>query len=131
MNAGCINRMHFPARFRHSDESLLQIEFAVPAHDPSWEWSDAEWRERWLDDARRLAVIDADHRVEEFDVRSFVMHFNAFGAEGEALQDADPSLLDPDTNIIPVVPSMANLNLNRYVPRVVRDVKSALGAPTD
>lgn len=59
------------------------------------------------------------------------MHFNGYGAEGEALRDADSALLKRDSNVHPVVPSMANLNLNRYVPRAVRDVTALLAARGD
>ena len=59
-------------------------------------------------------------------MRSFPMHFNGFGMEGEPLLDADPRLIRPDSNVHAVVPSMANLNLNRYVPRAIRDVTALL-----
>ena len=55
------------------------------------------------------------------------MHFNAYGMEGQRLIDADPSLVRADSNLRPVVPSMANLNLNRYVPQTVEYVASILG----
>ena len=64
--------------------------------------------------------------IVEFDFKSFPLHFNAFGAEGEPLRDADPTLVSSESNIRPVVPSMANLNLNGYVPRVVDYVTSVL-----
>jgi glycine/D-amino acid oxidase-like deaminating enzyme len=121
-----INRVHFPGAFRGSDDALMQIEFAVPVHEDGWPSDPDEWRARWTEDGRRLGILDDDHRIEEFDVRSFVMHFNAFGAEGEPLRDADPTLLDPDSNVRPVVPSMANLNLNRYVSRAIAYVTSVL-----
>jgi hypothetical protein len=116
-----INRLYFPARFRESDEPLLQVEFAVPLAE-SWPADAAHWREAWLADLARAGILQAQHRVEEFDFRSAVMHFNAYGMEGERLRDADPALLRADSNIHPVVPSMANLNLNRYVPRAIEYV---------
>ena len=105
-----INRLYFPARFRDSSEPLMQIEYAFPKHqdrlfDPEY------WRDTWLGDTRRLGVLDEGHAVELFDFKSFCMHFNGFGMEGESLRDADPSQLRDDSNIRPVVPSMANLNL--------------------
>jgi hypothetical protein len=120
-----INRIHFPARFRESDDPLVQIEYAVPVAG-GWPEDADGWRSRWLTSLRSLGLLEADHVVEEFDVRSFVMHFNGFGCEGEALRDADPRLVRPDANVHAVVPSMANLNLNRYVPRAVRDVTAVL-----
>jgi glycine/D-amino acid oxidase-like deaminating enzyme len=123
-----INRIHFPAAFRCSDEPLMQIEFAVPLHDHHWTLDPDEWQARWLDDTRRLGILDERHSVEDFDFRSFVMHFNAYGAEGEALRDADPTLLHPDSNVRPIVPSMANLNLTRYVARAVRYVTAVLSS---
>ena len=77
----------------------------------------------------RSACIDEAHQVEEFAFLSLKMHFNAFGAEGEPLRDADPSLLDRASNLHPIAPSMANLNLNRYVPRALRQVSEVLTAP--
>jgi hypothetical protein len=121
-----VNRIHFPAAFRESTDPLVQIEFAVPGA-ADWPTDPAWWSEQWVGSLSRLELIGDDHRVEEFDFRSFPMHFNAFGAEGEPLRDADPGLLRADTNVRPVVPSMANLNLNRYVPRAVRYVADVIG----
>lgn len=123
-----VNRISFPARFRESDDPLMQIEFAVPRAEP-WPTDPNHWRDAWVASATRLGLLDPSHRAEEFDFRSFPMHFNAFGAEGEPLRDADPGLLRPDTNVRPVVPSMANLNLNRYVRRAVAYVASGPASP--
>ncbi len=120
-----INRLSFPARFRRSDEPLMQIEFSVPEAE-DWPTEAEQWREIWVDDLRKLGLLGADHRVEEFDFRQFPLHFNGFGAEGEPFRDADPELVDPAGNVRPVVPSMANLNLNNYVPRAVEYVASVL-----
>ncbi len=119
-----INRVHYPGVFRGTDEPLMQVEFAVPIADGRWSTEAAEWRARWEDDCRRLGLLDGE--VEEFDFRSFRMHFNGYGVEGEPLQEADPTMLDSDTNLRPVVPSTANLNVNRWVPRAVRYVTSVL-----
>ena len=118
-----------PDELRGTGEPLLQVEFAVPVADERWPQDRDTWRRWWLEaTAGALGLLDADHRVEEFDFRSFVMHFNGFGVEGEPLRDADPQLLRADTNIVPVVPSMANLNLNRWVPRAVRDLGAVVDA---
>lgn len=120
-----VNRISFPARFRESDDPLVQVEFAVPVAG-GWPDDPDHWRRVWLASLRTLGLLTADHGVEEFDVRSFVMHFNGFGVEGAPLQDADARLVHADSNVHAVVPSMANLNLNRYVPRAVRDVTAVL-----
>lgn len=120
-----INRIYLPARFRESDEPLLQIEFAVP-RDGGWRLDADHWREQWTASLRALGLLASDHAIEEFDVRSFTMHFNGFGVEGQPLVDADPDLIRADSNLHAVVPSMANLNLNRWVPRAVRDVTAVL-----
>lgn len=125
-----INRVYFPARFRASDDPLLQLEFSVPEAE-RWSQDPDHWRGVWAESLQQLGLLTPRHRVEEFDIRSFVMHFNGYGAEGEALRDADPALIEPDSNVHPVVPSMANLNLNRYVPRAVRDVTTVLAARGD
>jgi hypothetical protein len=125
-----INRISFPARFRESDDPLLQVEFAVPVAEP-WPAEADHWQRAWIASARQLGLLGDAHRVEEFDFRSFPLHFNGFGAEGEPLRDADPGLLGPDSNVRPVVPSMANLNLNRHVPRTVSYVTSVLAAERD
>jgi len=123
-----INRVHFPDELRGTDEALMQIEFAFPAMADGWTLDADDWRDRWFEDARAIGLLDEAHRVEEFDFRALKMHFNAFGAEGEPLRDADPSLLDRSSNLHPIAPSMANLNLNRYVPRALRDVSDVLTA---
>ncbi len=125
-----INRLYFPARFRKSDEPLMQIEFAFPEANSDMPRDAEHWKTSWLESVRALGIVAPDTAIEAFDFRSFVLHFNAFGAEGEPLQDADPSVL-VDSNIFPVVPSLANLNLNRYVPRVVRDVSALLADMDD
>jgi hypothetical protein len=121
-----VNRVSFPGELRGTGEPLMQIEFAVPALDEGWPADAEHWRRRWLADCRKLGLIGADHRVEEFDFRSFRMHYNGFGAEGEPLRDADPALVRADSNLWPVVPSMANLNLNRYVACAVAEVTARL-----
>jgi glycine/D-amino acid oxidase-like deaminating enzyme len=121
-----INRVQFPSALRGSDDALMQVEFAVPVHDDSWTLDSAEWRTRWWDDLTQLGLLDAGHRALDFEFRSFEMHFNGFGAEGEPLRDADPTSVPADTNLLALAPSMANLNLNRYVPQVVADVVAAV-----
>jgi hypothetical protein len=118
-----MNRVYFPARWRASEEPLLQVEFAVPLAE-DWPSDAQSWRETWSADLARAGILGARHRVEEFDFRSAAMHFNAFGMEGERLRDADPALVRADSNLHPVAPSMANLNLNRYVPRAIAYVSS-------
>lgn len=113
-----INRVYFPARFRESNDPLMQIEFAVPRAE-DWPDDAAHWQQAWFDAARKLGILDEGHEITEFDYKSVPMHFNAYGMEGEALVDADATQLRDDSNIHPVVPSMSNLNLNRYVPRTV------------
>ncbi len=123
-----VNRVHRPSAFRHDDAPLLQVEFAYPANDPSWAREPDGWRLRWVDDLGALGLVDGSHRIEDFDFRSFRMHFNGFGAEGVSLRDADPTLLSPDSNVRPLAPSMANLNINRYVERVIEDVSASVRA---
>ncbi len=118
-------RVYFPGLWRESADPLMQVEFAVPKAG-DWPEDPAHWRAKWLDDARRLGLIGAAHRLVEFDFKSIDMHFNGFGMEGEALRDADPSAIQPGSNLHPVVPSMANLNLNRYVPRAIAQVSAVL-----
>lgn len=121
-----INRITFPARFRRSEDPLLQVEFAHPALDDRFPEDPAYWKRHWQESLTALGILDQDHQILDLDFRRFRMHFNAYGAEGAPLIDADPTLIRPESNIFPVVPSMANLNLNRYVPRVVRFVTSVL-----
>jgi hypothetical protein len=120
-----LNRVSLPALFRGGDEPLLQVEFAVPTAE-SWPTDAESWQRRWRRDLERLGLLDAGHRVLEFDLRSFVMHFNGFGAEGEPLRDADPRLLAADSNVRPLAPSMANLNLNSHVPATVAYVAAVM-----
>ncbi|MEQ9500390.1 MAG: NAD(P)-binding protein [Deltaproteobacteria bacterium] len=124
-----INRLYFPARFRKSDEPLMQIEFAFPEAEADRPRDAEHWKTSWWESLKAVGVVK-DETIASFDFRSFVLHFNAYGAEGQPLQDADPSVL-VDSNIHPIVPSLANLNLNRYVPRVVRDVTALLAAMDD
>ncbi len=120
-----MNRVFFPSFFRGTEEPLMQVEYAFPEADER-PLDEETWKEIWLADARRCGLIDDGHRVELFDFKTFRMHFNGFGMEGEPLVDADPSLLRPDSNIHPVMPSMANLNLNGYVPGTVEQVACVL-----
>lgn len=122
-----INRLYFPSTFARSNDARMQVEFSVPKAE-SWPLDPEHWRSSWLDSLRRLGVLGSQHEVIEFDFKSFALHFNAYGMEGEALVDADPAQLRPDSNIHPIVPSMANLNLNAYVPRVVRELTEVLAA---
>jgi hypothetical protein len=123
--AHSINRIYFPGRFRESDDPLMQVEFAFPSVEPR-SLDGEEWKRTWLEDLARLGVLDSGHRVEMFDFKTRKLHFNSYGMEGEKLVDADPTLLEASSNIFPVVPSMANLNLNAHVPRDVAYVISVL-----
>lgn len=124
--AHCINRLYRPAAFRESDEPLIQIEYAFPCADER-PLQSAHWLEIWLRNLRALGLIEDTHRVEMFDFKTRKMHFNSFGMEGERLRDADPMLLEPDSNIYPVTPSMANLNLNAHIPSDLEYVESVAG----
>ncbi len=120
-----LNRVYFPASFRNSNEPLLQIDYAVPcAENPS---TDPDfWQRTWIEDLVSVGILDSDHRVEMFDYKTNQMHFNSYGMEGERLIDADPSLLRADSNVRPLTPSMANLNLNSHIPRNIDYVTSVL-----
>lgn len=122
-----LNRVYFPGSFRESDEPLMQVDFAVPcAENPS---TDPDyWQHAWTKDLTTLGVLDGNHRVEMFDYKTNRMHFNSYGMEGEPLVDADVSLLQDDSNIRPLIPSMANLNLNSHVPRNIAYVSSVLAS---
>lgn len=124
-----INRLYFPSRFQGRDEPRLQIEFAFPAVEEAARGLDADaWCERWLSDLRRLGIIGRSHGVSLFDFKSRRLHFNGFGMEGERLVDADPGLIRSSSNLFPVAPSMANLNLNTHVPMSVEAVTRRLAA---
>jgi protoporphyrinogen oxidase len=120
-----LNRVSLPGALRASDEPLLQVEFAVPIAE-DWPTAADVWRETWIADLRRLGLLTATHRVDDFDFRAVPMHFNAFGTEGEPLRDADPAAIDPHGNIRPVAPSMANWNLNHYVPQALQYAAAVL-----
>jgi hypothetical protein len=121
-----VNRVHLPGLFRGTGEALLQVELAVPVADERYGANAEWWRQRWVADLTRLGLLDARHRVVEFDFRAITTHFNGFGAEGEPLRDADPALVRADSNVVPLAPSMANLNLNRWVPRVIEQVSALI-----
>ena len=118
-----INRLYFPAAFREAVEPLMQIEYAFPVAEER-SLAPEHWRTTWLGNLRSLELLDETHEVEMFDFKTRTLHFNSFGMEGERLRDADLALLKKDTNIYPVVPSMANLNLNTHIPRDLEYVES-------
>jgi len=123
-----MNRVFFPGLFRAATDPLMQVEYAFPRLEDRPIDPD-HWLTTWLENTRRLGILDAEHRVEEFDFKTFCMHYNAFGMEGEPLSDADPSLLREGSNLHPITPSLANLNLNGHVPRDIRTVISILAEP--
>jgi NAD(P)-binding Rossmann-like domain len=120
-----INRIHFPGAFRGTDEALMQIEFAFPVADDRPLMPEF-WQSAWVESTKALGILSAEHRVELFDFKTRTLHFNGYGMEGVRLTDADASQVDPTSNIHPVVPSMANLNLNDHLPRDVAYVASVL-----
>ncbi len=103
----------------------MQVEYVVPRADKPPLESD-HWRDTWLEDTRRIGILDDAHQVEVFDFKTRPIHFNSFGMEGHPLKDADIAQLNGDSNIYPLQPSMANLNLNSYVPKTVDYVTSVL-----
>jgi hypothetical protein len=120
-----INRIHFPGAFRGTDEALMQIEFAFPVAE-SRPLTPEFWQAAWTESTKALGLLSPQHRVEVFDFKTRTLHFNGYGMEGERLIDADASQVDPTTNIHPVVPSMANLNMNDHLPRDIAYVASVL-----
>lgn len=120
-----VNRLHFPGRFRDTRNDLVQVEFAYPDAEPRPLEPDY-WRDRWLESLRRLGIAGRAQRLELFDFKTRKLHFNGFGMEGAALIDADANVLAPGSNVHPIVPSMANLNLNAHVPRDVAYVTSVV-----
>jgi protoporphyrinogen oxidase len=53
-----INRLYFPARFRESEEPLLQIEFGFPrAEDRPLD--SEHWKALWIGDLKRLGIISS------------------------------------------------------------------------
>lgn len=123
-----IDRISFPGKFAQTGEPRLQVEFAFPVADDRLPLEADHWRSAWLDDLRRLGLVADGHALEAFDFRNFRIHFNSYGAEGEPHVEADPSLLRPGSNIVPVAPSVLNRNLNASVPRYLDAVLSALTA---
>ena len=124
-----INRLYFPGAFRGVSEPRLQIEFAFPVAEEDKRGLDSsEWCNRWHDDLRALGLLGESHQVELFDFKTRQLHFNGFGMEGVPLEDADPDLIDSDSNVYPLTPSMANLNLNDHVPRTVAGVAQLLAS---
>jgi hypothetical protein len=123
--AHSINRVYFPGAFRGSEDALMQIEFSFPVAEERSLDPD-HWRDTWLDSLGALGILEAAHRVEVYDFKTRTLHFNGYGMEGERLRDADPALIPSGSNIFPVVPSMANLNLNAHIPLDVGYVTSVL-----
>jgi|GEM_PF-1472441 len=121
-----LDRISFPGKFAQTDAPQLQVEFAFPAAGPELPLEAAHWRGVWRDELQQLGLIDKDHRLESFDFRNFRMHFNSFGAEGVPHEEADPTLLRADSNIVPVAPSVLNRNLNASVPRYLEAVLHAV-----
>ncbi|HSG64177.1 MAG TPA: NAD(P)-binding protein [Gammaproteobacteria bacterium] len=120
-----INRVSLPGAFRGSSHALVQVEFAFPSAD-SRPLDGDSWQSKWVQSLRELGVLKASHRVEIFDFKSRPLHFNGYGMEGVRLIDADPHLIDAESNVRPIVPSMSNLNLNAHVPLDVAYVTNVL-----
>ncbi len=123
-----LDRISFPGKFAQTGEPKLQVEFAFPVADDGLPLEAAHWHSTWLTDLGRLGLINDKHTVEAFDFRNFRIHFNSYGTEGEPHAEADPSLLQPDSNIVPVAPSVLNRNLNASVPRYLDAVLNAVTA---
>ncbi len=121
-----MDRINFPGKFARTNAPQLQVEFAFPVADQSLTLKPTDWQERWLSELHRLGLLTGQHQLEMFDFRSFRMHFNSFGAEGEEIRDADPSLLMAGSNIHPVAPTMQNPNINGSVPLYLKHVIGVL-----
>jgi len=120
-----INRIHFPSSLRGTENILVQVEFAFPEAD-SRPRDSKYWHDQWKSSLRTLGIIDDSHEIKIFDFKTRPLHFNGYGMEGVALQDADTNLIDERSNVFPVVPSMANLNLNLHVPGDIDYVTSVI-----
>ncbi|MGE0433336.1 MAG: NAD(P)-binding protein [Planctomycetota bacterium] len=124
-----LDRVNYPGKFNCSGAPQLQCEYAFPVADGERLGLPLEadfWRERWLDNLRRIGLIDDRHTVESFDFRNFRMNFNSFGAEGEPRVEADAGLIRDDGNIVAVAPTTQNRNLNGSVPLWLESITQAL-----
>ena len=121
-----IDRISFPGKLAQTNAPHLQLEFAFPVAHEKVPLESQHWQQTWLSDLKRLGLLGGGHRLESFDFRSFRMHYNSFGAEGEDCRDADPTLLMPDSNIHPVAPTMQNRNINGSVPLYLHQVIDVL-----
>ncbi|MDX1390677.1 MAG: hypothetical protein R3344_15920, partial [Acidobacteriota bacterium] len=121
-----IDRISFPGKFAGTGAPTLQVEFAFPAADRASPLESGHWRTVWLENLGRLGLLEDTHRVETFDFKSFRMHYNSFGAEGEPRREPDPAVIHPASNIRPVAPTMQNRNLNGSVPLYLEYVTRVL-----
>ena len=121
-----IDRISFPGKFAGTGAPALQIEFAFPVADRETPLEADHWRATWIENLKRLGLLDDTHRVETFDYKSFRMHYNSFGAEGEPRREPDPAILHPESNIRPVAPTLQNRNLNGSVPLYLEYVTRVL-----
>ncbi len=120
-----INRVHFPSSLRGTDNTLVQVEYSFPEAESRPNDSQF-WYDQWKSSLRTLGIIDGNHEIKIFDFKTRPLHFNGYGMEGIALQDADTNLIDRRSNVFPVVPSMLNLNLNSHIPGDIDYVTSVI-----
>ncbi len=124
-----INRLSFPGRISFGENNLVQVEFCYPKADAEFSIEpEGSWRDGWLDSLRRLGIVADGNELRAFDFRTFQIIFNHFGVEGKPFDRIRFDDFHPSANIVPVLPSVANVNINTRIPQYLSFVADEVAA---
>lgn len=115
-----INRISFPGKLNLGPDDQAQLEFAFPRDSELSELAPDAWYESGLDSLRRLGIAQPDNEVVDFDHKTVLTFYNAFGIDGRPMPEVDLSELRPGSNVRPVVPTIRKVNINTRMPQFLR-----------
>lgn len=115
-----INRASFPGKFARERDDLVQLEFCYPIKDEARAMEPDAWRDAWHQSLIRLGVISADTGIKDFDLKTFPIRYNAYGVDGQKVDQVALPEPHPDSNLVPVLPAPGNVNINTRVPMYLR-----------
>ena len=123
-----MNRVSFPGKLALDRDDRVQIEFAFPKDHELGERNDSFWMESWLSSLKQLGIVPLDAEVADFDLKRVLTFYNSFGIDGRPMPEVDLSFVPEDSNLRPVIPTIAKANINRRVPQyfefLARDLAS-------
>ncbi|MHC5063814.1 MAG: FAD-dependent oxidoreductase [Planctomycetota bacterium] len=123
-----INRMTFPGSFAKARNDLVQVEFAFPRDSKEYQRDPGVWREDWANSLQEMGIVGEGNALQAFDFKTFPIYYNTFGIDGQPAPEIEFDSLPADSNLIPVLLTVKNVNINTRIPQIVSFLTEVMNA---